>query len=110
MLSSLEIPLIVGAFLFLWWRATRLLRNGLEQPAVRGPRTCANGNGGSPGTWEILSSPWKLSRRGIPGDQPQARWPSHAVATGAKRRVFPWYRPCEGNEARREGRQEVAVP
>jgi len=25
-------------------------------------------------------------------------------------RVLPWYRPGEGNEARRDGRQEVAAP
>jgi hypothetical protein len=31
-------------------------------------------------------------------------------SSGANRCVIPWYRPREGNEARREGRQEVGVP
>ncbi len=48
---------------------------------------------------------------GIPGDQPQARRSAlggggrDAGAPGAT--VVP---PSEGNEVRREGRQEVAVP
>ena len=53
--------------------------------AGRGRRTWANGNRGSPGTWEILPSPRKPSRTGIPGDQPQARRRPRATAAGAKR-------------------------
>ena len=50
-------------------------------------------------------------RTEIPGDQLQAR---HLALGGGGRdetsRVLPWYRRGEGNEAPREGRQEVAVP
>jgi hypothetical protein len=82
-----------------------------DASAGRGRRSCANGNWGSPGTWELLSSPRKTTRMGIPGDQPQARRSAlggggrDAGAPGAT--VVP---PSEGNEVRREGRQEVAVP
>jgi hypothetical protein len=55
-----------------------------DASAVRGRRTWANGNRGSPGTWEILPSPRKPSRTGIPGDQPQARRRPRAPAAGAK--------------------------
>ena len=67
-------------------------------------------NGGSPGTWEILSSPRKQSRLGIPGDQLQARRDVHSAAAGeTKRPNAPVVPPSEGNEARRDGRQEVVA-
>ncbi len=53
----------------------------------------------------------EMTRRGIPGDQPQAR--RFALGGGGRHETSPaqpWYQADEGNEVRREGRQEVAVP
>jgi hypothetical protein len=102
MLLSLEIVLLVGAFVFLRAGAT------LDVPQVvrhagagRGLRTCANGNWGSPGTWEILSSPRKRSRMGIPGNNPR---PDAAARSGVGSEicVVPWYR--QAKETKRGGR------
>ena len=56
MLLSLEMH-NVGAFVVSEAGATRKSCMGLGRPACRGQRTWQTGNGGSPGTWEILSSP-----------------------------------------------------
>ena len=110
MLLSLEIVLIVGVFVVLRAGATPNAPQRVRHAgAGRGLRTCANGNRGSPGTWEILSSPRKHSRTGIPGEQPQAQR-CHTQRRRERTMRGPVVPPSEGNEARREGRQEVAVP
>jgi hypothetical protein len=109
MLLSLESVVVVGAFVVNVAGATQAFRNRSGTQAGRGRRTCANGNWGSPGTWEILSSPWKKSRKGIPGDQPQARRCRMQQRRERKMRD-PMAPPSEGNETWRDGRQEVAVP
>src|SRR5271157_1659316 len=71
--------------------------------AGRGRRTWANGNRGSPETWEILSSPRKQTRTGIPGDQPQARRRPHAAAARAKD-------ACSRGTAKRRKRSAAGGP
>ena len=67
------------------------------------------GNGGSPGTWEVLSFPRRIGRRGwrtckplAPGLWVLGPWERREDAT-----VVP---PSEGNGLRRDGRQEVVAP
>jgi hypothetical protein len=92
---------------------------------ARGPREPpVNGQGGlgRPGSENMSEREWgfprnlgdpvvstKKSRAGVPGDQPQARH-RHTQQRRERKMRVPWYRPCEGNETRREGRQEVGVP
>jgi hypothetical protein len=72
-----------------------------DAPAGRGRRTWANGNGGSPGTWEILSSPRKLTRKGyrVTNPRPDA---GPRSGGGSETCVVPWYRQTK--ETKRGGR------
>ena len=68
------------------------------------------GTEGSPGTWEILSSPWKKSRAGTPGNKTPG--PSLGIRRRREARNepnAPVVSPSEGNEVRRDGRQEVVA-
>jgi hypothetical protein len=102
MLLSPEIILTVGALVVLTAGAMPSVPQVVRHAgAGRGLRTCANGNRGSPGTWEILSSPRKHSRTGVPGNNPRPA----AVARsggGSETCVIPWYR--QAKETKRGGR------
>ena len=45
------------------------------------------GTEGSPGTWEILSSPWKKSRSGTPGNKTPGPSFLHSATTGDTKRA-----------------------
>jgi len=95
MLLSPEIILTVGALVVLRAGAAsgvpQVVRNA---GAGRGLRTCANGNRGSPGTWEILSSPRKHPGRGYRVNNPR---PDVAARSGdgSETCVVPWYRQAK---------------
>ena len=77
--------------------------------SCRGLRAGHAGTGGPLGTWEILSSPPEM-RSGEPNPKspgPGERVPGHR---GSERRGTGRYRDAEGNEAERDGRQEVRAP
>jgi hypothetical protein len=67
------------------------------------------GTRGHPGTWEIPSFP----RESGPG-LPQSKTPGPARGAGVpgrhERRRNTWYRQAKEDEARRDGRREVAAP
>ena len=69
-----------------------------DASAGPGRRSCANGNWGSPGTWEFLSSPRKTTRMGIPGDQPQARRSALGGGGSETRPAKPWYRQTKATK------------
>src|SRR5580700_10925777 len=91
MLLSLESVVIVGAFVVNIAGATKASRSRSGTLTGRGRRTCANGNGGSPGTWEILSFPRKLPGGGYRVTNPR---PDAAARSGggSETCVIPWYR------------------
>jgi hypothetical protein len=68
-------------------------------------------HGGCPGTWEILPSPYERpGRKGCREKRALAcgrHCPAHRGSEARGQRTVP---PSEGNEARREGRQEVVAP
>lgn len=66
-------------------------------------------NRDSPGTCEILSSPQQNPRLETPGYQLRAL-AGHSSAKERRKRVQAEVPPSEGNEARRDGRQEVIAP
>ena len=105
MLLSVERP-FVGAFAVRIPGATLLHRNGLVQAVLPASEEhVQTDNGGSPGTWEILSFP-----RQYPGWRTGSPTPGLGgalVRRGAKTTSGPEVPPSEGNEARRDGRQEV---
>ncbi len=81
---------------------------GTEAPP--GSKSTACTHGGSPGTWEILSSPSLRSGSGAPYNKspgPRRRRARHACGSEEDERAM--VPPSEGNEARREGRQEVGA-
>jgi hypothetical protein len=99
MLLSLERLLVVGACVVAPAWAKRLSRNGSETIGRPGSeRTCANGNWGSPGTWELLSFSRKQSRTGIPGEQPQARERRSRSRRGSETCVIPWHRQAKATK------------
>jgi len=61
------------------------------------------GNGGSPGTWEVLSSPRLIGRRGCPNLQTPGPGTLRLGPVGAKRR-------CDGGTAKRRKRSALIVP
>ena len=108
MLWSAERP-FVGAFAVRIPGATLRHRHGLVT-AVPPASTehVRTDNRGSPGTCEILSSPPRA-----PGRETGSTTPGLGgalVRRGAKERVDAEVPPNEGNEVRRDGRQEVIAP
>ena len=98
MLLSSE-RLVVGAFVFLIPRAMLLLHIGLVQAVLPESKNMCKRTLGSQRTWEVLSSPRKKTRMGIPGDQPQAR--RLAFGGGGKyesSRMLPWYRQAKATK------------
>jgi hypothetical protein len=78
--------------------------------SCRSRRTWHRSNRGFPGTWELLSSPPAYSAF---GESPTTDSRSTAIASwavGAKHKTHRVVSPSEGNEARRERRQEVVAP
>src|SRR5208337_843653 len=76
-----------------------------DATAGRGRRTCANGNGGSPGTWELLSSPWKKPGWGYRVTNPRPNVAARSDG-GSERCVILWYRQvketkCGGKDGRK---------
>ena len=100
----------MGAFAVGIPRATLPHLNGLVQ-AVPPESTehVQTDNWGSPGTWEVLSFPQRITRPELPDDQLQAR-AAHSSARERTERVNAEVPPSEGNEVRRDGRQEVIAP
>ena len=84
-------------------------RKGLMPSVLPGSESRARAQRGSPGTQEILPFPRKRSRPGLPGDQPRAHRRHTRRGWERKSRV-PVVPPSEGNEVRREERQEVIAP
>mgnify|MGYP004314944891 CR=1 FL=1 len=109
MLLSLEMH-NVGAFVVSEAGATRKSCMGLGQSVCRGQRTWQTGNGGSPRTWEILSSPPEERLWGLPHPKTPGRL-VFDVSGRSKRmtRRTEWYRQAKENEARRDGWQEVVA-
>jgi hypothetical protein len=110
MLSSPEITRIVGAFVV---ATAGAMQSPCEWSEVIWPAGVEEheqtDNWGSPGTWEILSCPRKQSRKGTRATNPRLAGADTPRRPERKRRV-PVVPPSEGNEVRREARQEVAVP
>jgi hypothetical protein len=88
--------------------AAALYRSGARGPAGVGVEHAQTDNRGLPGTLgdPVVSS--ATSRPELPGDQLPAA-AAHSSAAERKERVNAEVPPSEGNEARREGRQEVAA-
>ena len=106
MLLSFERPL-VGALVVPQPGATLRHRIGLVSAVLpESTEHVHTDNGGSPGTWEILSFPQRRSRPEAPGYQLPAS-AAHSSAGERKERVNAEVPPNEGNEVRRDGRQEV---
>lgn len=78
---------------------------GLSESKEHGQR----GNGGSPRTWEILSTPFWISGEGRPGDQFSLAGGCCAPCPAERRSGRRTVLPCEGNEVWQEGRQEVVA-
>ena len=90
------------------WKAAperREVPPGAEASPESENAACAHG--GSPGTWEVLTSP-APNRTGHPVSvsRPVGSWRSTPTGANKRARLVP---PSEGNEARREGRQEVGA-
>lgn len=91
------------------WKAAPKRRDappGAEASPESENAACAHW--GSPGTWEVLTSP-ATSRTGHPVSVSRPVGPWRSTSMGAKKRARP-VPPSEGNEARREGRQDVGAP
>ena len=100
----------VGAFVLNEAGAVRKSCRGLGQPACRGQRTWQTGNGGSPGTWEILSSPPEDAAVEVAA--PENSWSIGFHVSGRSKRMTrrpEWYCQAKENEARRDGWQEVVA-
>lgn len=71
------------------------------------------GHGGLAGTWEVLTAPGKeTASEGRPSGKQNDPWPVTWVSgvLRSENRMRPLVPPSEGNEAEREGRQEVLAP
>ena len=109
MLLSAERP-VAGALAIPKPGATLRYRNGLVSAVLpASTEHVQTDNGGSPGTWEILSTPPRHPGRELPGHQLQAST-AHSSAGERRERVDAEVPPNEGNEVRRDGRQEVIAP
>ncbi len=100
MLLSFERRIIVGAFVFVIAGAMLLLLIGLEQAVLPESKNMSKRALGSQRTWEVVSSPRKKTRMGIPGDQPRAR--RSAFGGGGRyesSRMLPWY--CQAKATKR---------
>ena len=108
MLLSSEILYWQGVFAVLIAGATLPFCTGLEWQSCRSRRTCANGQLGFPRNLgdPVVSS--AESRREIPGYQLQAHR-DRTWSEGSKITSATEVSPSEGNEARRDGRQEVVT-
>ncbi len=89
--------------------STSLLRFGEKYWLARRGRRAERARKGSPGTWEILSSPYvKHPGTGEPGDQPTRPEPPNVRrSSGAKVRTSDGTVAPKEDEAKPEGRQEV---
>ncbi len=83
--------------------------NGLERFDRPGSETMRKRELGFPRNLGDPVVSTEETRKGIPGDQPQARRCRTQRRRERKMRD-PVVPPNEGNEARRDGQQEVAVP
>jgi hypothetical protein len=109
MLLSLESVHIVGASVVSATGAMLSFRNGLEHTVLPGSKNMSKRTRGVP---QELGRSCRLhgkSRQEIPGKQLQASRP-HGVYGRSERCRATVVPPSEGNEVRREGRQEVIVP
>ncbi len=71
----------------------------------------AHGQWGFPGTWEILTASTGYKRQfGVAAPKNSGSTERASGSVGAKRKTHRVVPPSEGNEARREGRQEVVAP
>ena len=110
MLLSVERP-FVGAFAFHIPGATlpHCKESGLVQAVLPASNEhVQTDNRDSPGTWEVLLVSSASSRPELPGDQLLASV-VHSSAGERKERVNAEVPPNEGNEVRRDGRQEVVA-
>jgi hypothetical protein len=71
-------------------------------------KSTARSHGVLPGTWEVLASPSWKPVQGFPVTQSQA-YRRCALRRGSEGKGAAAVPPSEGNEVRREGRQEVGV-
>src|SRR3954447_24004536 len=91
----------------------RGVASGLTPMVLPGSKSPAKVHQGSPGTWEILPSPsTTTSAQAGRTQQAQARRPARSQGRGGSERVRTRrrYRQAKEDEARRDGRQEVAAP
>jgi hypothetical protein len=110
MLLGLE-RLNVGALVFPVAGALVRRRFGETHPAGRGRRTCADGQGGfHRNLGDPVVSILKRGSKGMPLQNRLARQPVPGPARDTKLPAQRMVSPSEGNEARRDGRQEVVVP
>jgi hypothetical protein len=109
MLLNLESLLIDGAFLVLRRGATRQFRNGLEQVGRPGSENMCRREWGFPRNLGDPVISVAKSRLETPGDQLQA-WRRCISCCRERTRDATTVPPSEGNEVRRKGWQEVAVP
>jgi hypothetical protein len=110
MLLNFESP-NAGAFAFPLAGAALPYRCGEVQQSCRSRRTWRMGNGGFPGTWEVLTVSTGHKRQvGVAAPKYSGPTEPASAAVGAKQQTNRVVPPSEGNEARREGRQEVVAP
>ena len=109
MLLSLESLIVVGAFVVPVTGATRVSASGQGRIGRPGSKNMGKRESGFPRNLGDPAVSTEETRAGTPGDQPQARR-CHTHRRRERNMRVPVVPPSEGNEVRRDGRQEVAVP
>ena len=110
MLLNSDIP-NAGALVFPLAGAVVQCRFGETHAADRGRRTCADGQGGFPrNLGDPVVSVLKRGSKGVPHPNRLAPRPCRVSVETQSNRHKRTVSPSEGNEVRREGRQEVVVP